>query len=158
KQRVVLFLERPHWETRVWIDDRCVGTNLSLSTPHEYDLGTLAPGQHTLTIRVDNRLIIDIGRDSHSVSDHTQGNWNGIVGQVLLRATPLLWLENVQVYPRLISASATIRGEIGNATGNSGSGSIAVRIHEAVERGSLANRPPDWMRVPVSWQANGGRF
>ena len=38
-------------------------------TPHEYDLGTaLAPGPHRLTIRVDNRLVVDVGRNSHSVT------------------------------------------------------------------------------------------
>ncbi len=77
---VFLVLERPHWETRVWVDGEPKGSNLSLSTPHEYDLGLLMPGRHTLTVRVDNRLVIDVGRNSHSVSDHTQGNWNGIVG------------------------------------------------------------------------------
>ncbi len=82
-QRVVLMLERPHWETRVWLDERLIGTNDSLSTPHEYDLGTgLASGKHTLTIRVDNRMVIDIGVNSHSISDHTQGDWNGIVGRM----------------------------------------------------------------------------
>ncbi len=29
-KRVVLTLERPHWETRVWVDDRIYGTNDSL--------------------------------------------------------------------------------------------------------------------------------
>ncbi|HEY9173016.1 MAG TPA: sugar-binding domain-containing protein, partial [Verrucomicrobiae bacterium] len=103
-KRVVLFLERPHWETRVWVDGRPVGTNNALATPHEYDLGcvgqasrlsqtgngdrhdaspaVLTPGKHTLTLRVDNRLIVDVGENSHSVSDHTQGNWNGIVGRI----------------------------------------------------------------------------
>ena len=44
-QRVVLFLERPHWETRVWVDGRLIGTHHALATPHEYDSGKLAPGQ-----------------------------------------------------------------------------------------------------------------
>ena len=41
-QRVVLTLERPHWETRVWMDGQLVGTNNSLSTPHVYALGLVA--------------------------------------------------------------------------------------------------------------------
>ncbi len=98
-KRVVIFLERVHWESRLWVDDRLVGTNDSLSTPHEYDLGQLAPGRHTLSIRVDNRRIVDIGENSHGITDHTQGNWNGIVGRIELRATPLVWIEDVQVYP-----------------------------------------------------------
>ncbi len=48
-KRLVLSLERPHWETRVWLDGRAVGSNNSLSTPHVYDLGTsVAPGKHRL--------------------------------------------------------------------------------------------------------------
>src|ERR1017187_6275321 len=69
-KHVVFSLERPHWETRVWLDDKLIGTNVSLSTPHEYDLGEIAPGKHTLTIRVDNRMIVNIGENSHAISDH----------------------------------------------------------------------------------------
>jgi beta-galactosidase/beta-glucuronidase len=88
-RRIVLTLERPHIETRAWLDDRALGVNNSLSTPHAYDLGTaVAPGKHRLTIRVDNRLVVDVGINSHSVTDHTQGNWNGIVGRIELSATP----------------------------------------------------------------------
>lgn len=93
-----LILERPHWETRVWVDGVAKGTNTSLSTPHEYDLGVLSPGPHTVTIRVDNRLIVDVGRNSHSVSDHTQGNWNGIVGQVFLEPRSLVWIDHQRIF------------------------------------------------------------
>ncbi|MCY2929186.1 MAG: hypothetical protein NTV86_06760, partial [Planctomycetota bacterium] len=87
-KRVVLTLERPHWETRVWVDGKALGSNTSLSTPHEYDLGTaLTTGKHQLTVRVDNGLVVDIGVNSHCVTDHTQGNWNGVVGDISLRAT-----------------------------------------------------------------------
>src|ERR1043166_4551554 len=125
-KRIVLSLERPHWETRVWIDGRAIGTNNSLATPHEFVLGQLAPGKHTLSIRVDNRMLIDIGENSHCVSDHTQGNWNGIVGAIELRATPLVWIEDVQVYPHVANRSATVKVRIGNATGQPGQGLISV--------------------------------
>ena len=80
----------------MWLDGQLFGTNVSLFTPHEYDLGALAPGKHTLTIRVDNRVIIDIGQNSHAISDHTQGDWNGIVGDISLRVTPPVWFEDLQ--------------------------------------------------------------
>ena len=54
-RRVVLTLERPHWDTTVWIDDRMIGSQKSLVAPHVYDLGAITPGSHRLTIRVDNR-------------------------------------------------------------------------------------------------------
>ena len=155
-KRVVLSLERPHWETRVWVDARFIGTQNALGTPHDHDLGLLPPGRHTLTIRVDNRMVVDVGPDSHSVSDHTQGNWNGIVGAILLRASAPVWIEDLQVYPRLAGPSVTLRGRIGNATGRAGQGTLAVRVVEAAERGSGAATPQ--VKLPVSWQSDGGSF
>lgn len=109
-KRITLNLERPHWETRVWFDDRFLGSNDSLSTPHEYDLGTQAtPGKHRLTIRVDNRLVVDVGINSHSVSDHTQSNWNGIVGRIELRSRSPIWIDRQRVYP---SNDGAVRVEI----------------------------------------------
>ncbi|MBM3861274.1 MAG: glycoside hydrolase [Verrucomicrobia bacterium] len=121
-KRVVLHLERPHWETRVWLDEQLFGSNNSLSTPHDYDLGLLKPGKHTVTIRVDNRMVIDIGENSHSVSDHTQGNWNGIVGKIELRATPPVWIEDVQVYPNVAKRSVRVKVKKG------GQGSATLRV------------------------------
>jgi hypothetical protein len=116
-KKVWLFLERAHWETRVWVDERDCGTQNSLSTPHRYDLGEVAPGEHRLTIRVDNRVKIPVGADAHSVSDQTQTNWNGLVGRLELRATDPIWIEDVQVYPDVVGKKAVVRVIIGNATG-----------------------------------------
>jgi beta-galactosidase/beta-glucuronidase len=127
-RRVTLFLERPHWETRVWIDGRLVGTNNSLATPHDYDLGPIEPGRHTLTIRVDNRGVIDIGENSHCISDHTQGNWNGIVGGIELRSTPRLWIDDLQVYPHPAAKSITVKGVLGNSSGRAGAGAIRLTV------------------------------
>ena len=79
---VTLFLERAHWQTEVWVDDKFIGTQNSLSTPHIYDLGRLLPGRHRLTICVDNSLIVDVGVRASSVTDYTQTNWNGIIGRI----------------------------------------------------------------------------
>jgi hypothetical protein len=138
-KRIVLFLERPHWETRVWLDGRLIGTNDSLGTPHEYDLGILARGKHSLTIRVDNRMIVNIGENSHAITDHTQGNWNGIVGKIELRATSPVWLDDVEVYPNVQTRSALVKIHIGNETGQAGSGQLSVGKQT----------------VPVTWDARG---
>jgi hypothetical protein len=79
-KRIVLFLERCHWETKVWVDGVAASIQDSLCTPHLYDLSRLmTPGKHLLTIRVDNAMKYNVGVNAHSVSDHTQSNWNGIV-------------------------------------------------------------------------------
>lgn len=126
-RRVVLFLERPHWETTVWVDGRSVGSNDSLSTPHVYDLGTeLVSGSHRLGIRIDNRVHVPVGLNAHSISDNTQTNWNGIVGRIALVSTTPVWLDDVQVYPDLDARTALVVATIGNATGRPGSGMLSV--------------------------------
>ena len=153
-KRIVLFLERAHWETRVWVDGNLIGTNQSLSTPHEYDLGRLAPGKHTVSIRVDNRRIVDIGENSHGITDHTQGNWNGIVGKIELRATPLVWIEEVQVYPNVAKRNVKVVITIGNHSGESGTGNLFVSV--ANQDSNSVNPVDTPMPVFVKWDTRGG--
>lgn len=127
-KRLTLFLERPHWETRLWLDDQEVGSQCSLSTPHVYDLGTgIAPGIHRVTLRVDNRLLVDVGPNAHSVTDHTQTNWNGIIGRIELSATSPVWLAEAQVHPDLRRKSAKVMVKLGNTLGRSGNGRLTLR-------------------------------
>ncbi len=127
-QRVTLTLERPHWETQVWLNDRKLGARDSLSTPHVYDLGCdVAPGLHRLTIRVDNRLIVNVGPNAHAVSDHTQTNWNGIVGRVELAADSPVWIDDVQVYPDVVNRAARVKITISNASGQPALGRLQLR-------------------------------
>lgn len=111
-----LFLERCHWETRLWVDDKEAGMRNSLGTPHVYDLTSLlTPGKHILTICVDNRIKdIDPGVNSHSVSDHTQTNWNGIVGEMYLSSRPAVTIRNIQVYPDIRNKRITAKVEVDN--------------------------------------------
>ncbi|HLP77859.1 MAG TPA: glycoside hydrolase family 2 TIM barrel-domain containing protein, partial [Candidatus Paceibacterota bacterium] len=138
-RRVVLFLERPHWESRVWLDDRLIGTNNSLCVPHEFDLGLvnalgnsplalLSPGKHTLTVRVDNRLILPYRPDAHAVSDSLGSTWNGIVGKMELRSTPPVWIEDVQVFPNVITRSVKVFGRIGMCSTGFWSGKIHLSV------------------------------
>ena len=113
-KRIVLTLERPHWRTTVWLDGREVGSSDAISVPHRYELGAdVQPGRHALRIRVDNRLIPDIGENSHSVSDHTQGNWNGIVGAMRLDATAPVWIDTLWVGADASARTVEVRGRVG---------------------------------------------
>ncbi|OHB67988.1 MAG: hypothetical protein A2V70_09865 [Planctomycetes bacterium RBG_13_63_9] len=132
-KRIMLRLERCHWETTVWVSGRRVGSCNSLSTPHEYDLtyalvpGAEDRGEHLLTIRVDNRVKIGVGINAHSVSDHTQTNWNGMVGCIELRATDRVWIDDVQAYPDVANKSVQVRVIVGNQTHGGGRGTLAVQ-------------------------------
>lgn len=134
-KRVILFLERVHWESRVWIDQREVGMQNSLSTPHEYDLGTLEPGKHRLSVRVDNRVKIDVGINAHSVTDHTQTNWNGIVGRIELAARDPVWIDDVQVFPDVKRRAAKVRVTVASAVGKPVEGTLTVHCRPPEGRG-----------------------
>lgn len=108
---IELFLERPHWETTLWIDSIKVGMQNGLSTPHRYDLSkVLTPGRHTITIRVDNRIKeVNVGPDSHSITDQTQGNWNGIVGEMKLKAFSPLYFHDIKLFPDIKNKTVLVK-------------------------------------------------
>lgn len=142
-RRVVLTLERPHWVTTVWIDDRMIGSQNSLVAPHVYDLGAVTPGSHRLTVRVDNSLVLPYRPDAHSVSDSLGGAWNGIVGAIELSDTGRVWIDDAQVFPNLAQHMMLIKVRIGNVTGRTGSATLTAIW-------------PDVGVVPVTWDENGG--
>jgi len=116
--RIALLLERPHWTTKVWIDDRFLGGSDANSVPHVYQLpAELASGEHWLTLCVDNRLDPDIGENSHSMSDHTQGNWNGIVGRMELVANKPVWIERLDVFPDVQAREVSVKGKLERLAG-----------------------------------------
>ncbi len=127
-KHVRLFLERVLWESRVWIDNRPMGSCDSLVTEHTYDLGVLSPGEHRLTVRVDNRMIHNLGTIGHSYGPETQSRWNGIVGGIRLVATDPVFLRRIHAYPSEDRQSVRIRVETGNATGRQVQGSFRAEI------------------------------
>jgi hypothetical protein len=99
-KRIVLFLERCHWESTVYVNGNSAGTQNSLATPHEYDVtNLLTKGKNLISLRIDNRVIIPIGVNSHSISDHTQSNWNGITGDISFIATSKVFINDIRVFP-----------------------------------------------------------
>ena len=142
-RRLVLTLERPHWQTTLWLDGQQIGSQESLVAPHVYDLGTVSPGRHRLTIRVDNRMIMPYRPDAHSVSDSLGATWNGIVGGIVLEDTGRVWIDDAQVFPDLKERKMRIKVHIGNITGRSGQATLTAIW-------------PDVAAVPVNWDEHGG--
>ena len=111
KQRVVLFLERPHIETTVAVNGKTVGHQMSLSVPHLFDVTSFVlPGhENEIAIKVYNGIEnVCVGQDSHSVTDQTQGNWNGIAGRMELQARGREMIGCVQVYPDVDQGSIKV--------------------------------------------------
>jgi hypothetical protein len=141
-KRVTLFLERCRWVTTVWLDDKRIGAQDSLIAPHVHDFGAnVTPGKHRLTICVDNTVKLDLGTFVSALFGGTWGNMNGIVGGIELRATPPVWIDEVQVYPNLAKHSAVVKVRIGNATSRGGRGALSVGAKS----------------VDAAWDAKGGQ-
>ena len=109
--KIELYLERCHWETKVWVNDKLAGTQNSLGTAHRYNLTNfLKPGKHRLTIAIDNRIKeVNPGENAHSITDHTQSNWNGIVGDIKLFTQAKVSISNVQIYPDEGFSASTLK-------------------------------------------------
>jgi hypothetical protein len=117
EENIILFLERPHWETTLWVNGTKIGMQNTLGTPHSYLItNQLNPGKNTITIRVDNRIKeVDVGMDAHSISDNTQTNWNGIVGEIKLIRSPKISMSNIQLYPDVNNKEVIIKGSLNNS-------------------------------------------
>lgn len=136
-KRVVLLLERCHWETRAWLDGYLLGVRNSLSTPQIYELGfvsepafhhrtgELLAGSHRLTVRVDNRTKVDVGQSSATTAE-VGATWNGIIGRLELQTTDPVWIERLFVYPRFREKRALLKLSLRNVTGKKYSGRLEI--------------------------------
>lgn len=133
-----IFLERGHGRTEAWLDDAYLGLRDSLGTPLVFAVGkALSPGRHRLVLCTDNREHLPVGLApegqgsvetvAHSTSEHTQSNWNGVVGRMELRARPARWLRRQRV-----TTSPDLRGfELVYSVGNdrdAGPASLRARL------------------------------
>jgi hypothetical protein len=146
-KRVTLALERTKY-SQVWLDEKLMGSSSLLCTPQEYGLGTIDPGPHRLTVVVDNsRRPLDV--ETHQLSDNTQGNWNGILGRIELRATDSVWLDDVQVYPHVAERSIVVKVRLGNSSQLAGVG--VLNLEAKGEGISSVQKSAD-----VNWTKDGG--
>lgn len=117
---VMLELERTK-KSRVLLDGVPAGPRqTSYTTPHRYDLSALCrPGEsHTLTIEVDNSAagmphamystLLEGEAWSHQITEHTQTNWNGIIGRLQLTAPPAYTVSSLTVRPDLPARRARL--------------------------------------------------
>lgn len=94
--------------------------------------------------RVDNRIKeINVGPDSHSITDQTQGNWNGIVGKIELQTTPKVYFDDIQVYPDLSHGKALVRMNVKSSSSAKGEITLSAESFNTDTRHNvlLFNRP-----------------
>ena len=130
RRPVEIFFERPHWGTELYIDgDKFVSEACnSLAVPHRFFLDSLSVGGHTLMLRVDNRMLVDVGINSHSVTDHTQTNWNGVIGEMYIEAKPEVFHKGVQVFPHPENGSSEVKLFFMNTCDRDVSANISLKL------------------------------
>ena len=98
-----LFLERVMWASEAFWDGEPMEASGgcgqppsrvcdSLATPHVHAVpqAHLTPGRHTLKLVIDNSCRYNFSRQSHAYGPNMQAEWNGVLGQIVLRrAHPL---------------------------------------------------------------------
>lgn len=124
-KHVTLRLERSKL-TSVWIDGHLIGSSDCLGSEQVYDLsGKVGPGSHVLTICVDNETL-PVNKVGHQITDQTQTNFNGIIGEIKLLASDPVWIKRALVYPRLEEKQVRVKLTIGNMTNSAAGGSVSI--------------------------------
>ncbi len=127
-KRLTLFMERTKPST-LWIDGDSIGTLGHIYAPHCYILPALTSGSHHIKIRIDNSATsvpAEI-QGSHAWTDGTQTNWNGILGDFYIEATPQTYLSQVQVYPSVKEKKARVNVSIYSTANQSGVVTLAAK-------------------------------
>lgn len=94
-----LILERSKF-TKVWIDNKLIGESYETLIPQKYELGQIGPGEHEIVVRVDNDLtkykcFPESLYNGHQYTEHTQTNWNGILGELYLESHKGIYIDKV---------------------------------------------------------------
>lgn len=98
-KEITLFIERTK-PSLVKIDGKTIGSNSRISSPQRYNLTNyLSPGFHSIEIIVNNADSIPpiVARSSNAVSESTQTNWNGILGDFYLEAKDPFHIKSVVI-------------------------------------------------------------
>lgn len=142
---LALTLERVIWQSTVWIDGvQLDGAEESLTTPHCYMVSGLEAGVHEIMVRIDNRKRYDLSWSdlAHSYTNDTQVIWNGILGEISLKAYEPVEVAHVDVYPDVDTRTARVVARLvsspdvaGNVTVSfSADGASSVKQKVSIEK------------------------
>ncbi len=109
---LALTLERVLWQSSVWVDGvKLPGEEESLTTAHRYTIPEgLSAGRHTLMLRIDNRerYALSANKLAHAYTNDTQIIWNGVLGEMTLKALEPVEIARVDVYPDAAAKTARV--------------------------------------------------
>lgn len=114
---VILFLERVHWESTLWINGEKVGKQNSLTSPHVYHISPYIKGKNKLSVvlRIDNGPVVQMGTNAHSWGDQTMTAWNGVVGEMCIKVNDCIHVSDFQIFTNLKDRTARLDYKIQNS-------------------------------------------
>ncbi len=133
-KHITLLLERVIWQTNIWVDGEKINEiGESLVAPHTFNLSNyLKPGNHIITLRVDNGRKYDISLGTanfaQAYTDDTQIIWNGVIGKIALQSTSKIYIENLQVFPEPNKNSIKVISIITNSLNKTAKGSLYLSV------------------------------
>jgi hypothetical protein len=116
-KEIFLTLERTK-PSKVWVDNQFAGESSTILTPQKFNLTQfLTPGEHTITILVNNgeNSVPNGIKGSHAWTEHTQTNWNGIIGEIQLEAIAKNYIQSARVKPDIENKQANVTLKIINS-------------------------------------------
>lgn len=129
-KQIFLNLERVMWQSMLFVDGRQFAPQDALNSPHLYSLGTLSPGKHRLTIRINNDMIYNIGDKGHAYTEYTQSIWNGIVGKIELIVKNPIHFFNPQVFTSIAPKAFQLKDTLQNNSGKKSSVTLTYSLRE----------------------------
>lgn len=140
-KQLFLFLERVLMRSSVWVDGKQVGNSIDLlGVPHQHALGKLPPGKHTITVRVDNRNVLNASLgNGHHYYDGMQTIWNGLVGRIELIAKPNVYMELVRLFPSYKNGTLGVELTLKNNSGAVANGLLQVIVKEKKSQRIIEN-------------------
>lgn len=115
-----LTIERVLWKSTLKVDGREIkGENISLNSPHSFEISPLNAGKHLIEITVDNSSQRDISFSNlcHSYTNDTQTMWNGVLGDFTLCTIPQVEIEKTKVYPDVKTGTIDVDLSVNNRSG-----------------------------------------
>ncbi|WP_172435994.1 glycoside hydrolase family 2 TIM barrel-domain containing protein [Sediminicola luteus] len=109
------------------MNDTLMGTQDALGTPHIHKLEGLKPGDYTIRVEVDNRMIHNIGDKGHAYGAYTQSIWNGMVGRIELWAKDPYHINDVRIYPDITNDQLKLVSEVSLPKAKKVSFAITIR-------------------------------
>ena len=129
-KRILIYFERTHWLSSIYVDTREVSKIDYVSVPHVHDLTDFvtAGKTHLITVCIDNRFQYNTHKWTHAHTEFTQINWNGILGEMKLMALDPVYLDDLQVYPDVSDNTLRVKIKINNYSKSQFSGKAVFSI------------------------------